>query len=485
MRGAGKSKSKPAKAEPASSRQPASGKHTSRATVRSIPGARKAGALAPFRVVATRPIVRAPAARAPAALHRVPAYEPPTQTASWLPPLDARAGVGQLALSALPWFAAGMAGSGFAEHALAPLLAVPGAGPSPWPAALIVLGLAAFGAGQAAGGAWRDHNPARRAQVATAGALFGVLALALLTVAQGLAGLLFAFLMLQAAAGIALGGSAPLLAEVVSPSRRGAGAGLRGGLEVLGVAAAAMLGAAAGAGDRLAVVGPVALALLAAGAGARAALSRGQDAAALHGPVARGKGLQSSDVMARGMLTFGAAAIPVGIVALLGGAVPDLGATESVLLGILALVLLAASLAGGLVADRAGRRPVLLAGAVAAAMGAAGLLVAGRPAEVLMLGVAATAGAGAALAACHALLADRASVARGGTELGRAGLAGALGAAAALAAGALGVAPAILLPAAGVALAGGAWGLRAPAEKPGAATPSPRSAIAGVVPQSP
>lgn len=314
---------------------------------------------------------------------------------------------------------------------------------------MLAIGLAALL--QPFAGAWSDR--VGRFPVMAAGAFAAVAGLAmLLSPETALAGTVLAL----CGVGIAQAGYQALLPDRVEAGWRGRGGGLKSAFDVAGAFIGfVVLAALLGAGQLQAAVGALAVVLVGGFILSRLLLRstpattavrplRGHDLRA-HLPLvqliaSRFLFLLGIYVVGRFLLLFAAERLGLGADAA--------GEEAGTALAILALVTVLASLPSGWLADRFGRRPLMLAGGVLAAAGVAFLPASTSMEAILAFGGLMALGSAAFGSASWAMLADLTATADAGRLLGIAHL-GTAGAAAA--AGAFG----ILIDAAGYGVAFG------------------------------
>jgi MFS family permease len=320
---------------------------------------------------------------------------------------------------------------------------------------LLAIGLAALV--QPFAGAWSDR--VGRFRVVAAGSVAALVGLAmLLDPATALAGTLIAL----AGVGIAQAGYQALLPDRVGAAWRGRGAGLKSAFDVAGAFIGfILLAGLLGAGRVDAAVAILAVMLVGAFAVSRAFLPAspvrpaqsptrsdvrldfGAQRPLLRLILARFLFLLGIYVVGRFLLLFAAERLGLGANAA--------GEQAGAALAVLALVTVLASVPSGWLADRLGRRPLMLAGGVLAAIGVALLPSSTSIEAILAFGVLMALGSAAFGSASWAMLADVTATPDAGRLLGIAHV-GTAGAAAA--AGAFG----LIIDAAGY---GAAFGLAA------------------------
>ena len=317
---------------------------------------------------------------------------------------------------------------------------------------LLAIGLAALL--QPFAGAWSDRIG--RFPVMTAGAVIALAGLTMLvSPGTALAGTVLAL----CGVGIAQAGYQALLPDHVEAGWRGRGGGMKSAFDVAGAFVGfVVLAALLGAGQVQAAVAALAVVLVAGFIVSRLLLSRNPAAPAekaskpmlgmdlrAHRPlvqlvVSRFLFLLGIYVVGRFLLVFAAERLGLGA---------DAAAEQAgTALALLALVTVLASLPSGWLADRLGRRPLMLAGGLLAAAGMAFLPASTSIEAILAFGGLMALGSAAFGSASWAMLADLTATRDSGRLLGLAHL-GTAGAAAA--AGAFG----ILIDAAGYGVAFG------------------------------
>jgi MFS family permease len=341
---------------------------------------------------------------------------------------------------------------------------------------LVAIGLAAL---LQPGAGWVSDRLGRW-PVIGAGTALGVGGLALL-LAPG--GVVPGSVVALAGASIAQGGQQALLPDRIRAGWRGRAGGLKSAFDVAGAFAGFVILAALLDAGRTALASGVLAASLVAGAVLTRILLRSRPAA---GPVGQPQSAPTAGmrllqlVVARFLFLLGIYAVGRFLLLFVAERF-DLGADAAggeagTILALLALATIAASVPGGWLADRVGRKPLMLLGGAMGAVGIGLLPAAGSLDAVLAFGVLMAVGSAAFGSASWAMLADLTRSAHTGRLMGVANL-GTAGAAAAaglfgFVVDSAGFEPAFVLAAA-CSLAGGAlaWTL--------GDVPRPAKALAG------